>query len=987
MKRARCILVVPDPGQIPRIPHAVAVRAEDFLSASPAEALPSATVINLCPAYRYRSRGYYVSLLAEARGHRVIPSLETSEGLSDPYTLFRALQIAHVPTVDLKEMASRRRSVPEEITPDDEGGGERSDREPILLRRVGSDDELSFRPVTDAEVSEQFVYFGHCRDSRFRRACQAVYRVWPTPVLRVRFIHEDDDWKVVQVAPVAALKLEGRDRAQLFQALRNPALLRPPRPEPEEQHVPSVAILYDEMSLFAPSTTETMERLEKIAARMGVHARRIGMNDMARLAEYDALFVRAYTSVTSPAFQFALRAEALGMPVIDDTLSIIRCSNKVFLHELLTREGVPTPRTRVATPHTQFRELEPLGLPFVVKLPDGAFSAAVHKVTHKADYTRHSRALFRKAPLLIAQEWVPSEFDWRVTILGGKVLFTCKYFMARGHWTIRTEDRQGINYGRVEAVHRDYAPRDVVRAALRATRAIGDGLYGVDLKDTPRGPVVIEINDNPNIDIGYEDSADGEIIYEDIIRFFAERIERSRSPRPEPREREPEGADAPFRKPIGPRSLVSKHVYRPFEVCGIELEYPVVDRDLNAVSRVEEAFQAFEGRPTSDVDLGVVGFSNEIMDHVLEVKTLVPLRSLAQTEEFLVEGVQRFCTFLWRRFEARLLPTGMHPWLRPARARLWRRSNARIYKTYERLFPVHSHGWANVQASHVNLPFGLDHEAVAMLNAASLLIPYLPAIAASSPLVEGELQPAVDNRMAYILGHQTRVPESCGDLVPEYCASVRQYKREILGGMYRALDRLPNARAIRGEFFNARGAVFKFSRRALEVRVLDMQECVRMDVAIAAFVRNALKDLTRRVQQGTVARPLHAILVGDFHATIAEGSAARVWAPHLALDDERDEDGKIAVRTVLSRLLDRARDVARADERDYLDLVEGIVRTGTLSERIRHRLEPFVDAGDETFTEAARRIYIELAECLKNNTPWTGRTAGAIPAALKTPAR
>ena len=963
--RSRLLVVVPDSRGFPSVPGARIMAADAFLAAPPSDYSPRTIVVNLCPSDRYRSKGYYVSLLSEARGMKVIPSLETSEGLGDPYALFRALQVAHVPTVDLKEMQTRRRSLPAAIASDDDPG--RSGRSPALLLRVGRDDELSFRAAGGAELAERLVFFGRCEDRRFQAICRDVYEVWPAPALRVRLLNEDDHWKVIHVALVDAAGLRGADRARFLRVLRTPKLLRPPRPKPEEARIPSIAILYDEKSLFAPSTTETLEKLEKIAKRKGILARRIGMGDLARLGEYDALFVRAYTGVTTPAFQFALRAEALGKPTIDDTQSIIRCSNKIYLHELLTREGVPTPRAMVATPHTRFDQLEELGLPFVIKQPDGAFSAAVHKVMSKADYVRHARKMFQQTPLLIAQEWLPTEFDWRVTTLGGKVLFPCRYHMARGHWRIRAEEHDGINYGKVEAVPRDYAPREVVRVALRATREIGDGLYGVDIKDTARGPVVIEINDNPNLDLGYEDAADGDAVYVDLLDWFAKRIERARAPLAPPPEREPEDAFKPLRRPIG-RPPEPRHLYRPFEVCGLELEYPMVDRDLNVVHKVAEVFQAWEGHPASDVDLGIVGFSNEIMDHVLEVKTQAPLKSLVQTEEVLVEAIRRLSTFLWGKFEARLLPTGMHPWLRPDRARLWQRSNSRIYDTYARLFDLKTHGWANVQASHVNLPFGTDEETVAMMNASALLVPYLPAIAASTPMYEGEVQASVDNRMAWILGHQTRVPESCGLMIPEFTTSLRHYRRDVLGPMYRAVDRLPDARILRQEFFNARSSVFKFSRRSMEVRVIDMQECVKMDVAIAAFVRSALKALTGRLLSGKLALPDHAALVRDLHATIKAGSRATVEAPHLQVRPG-------PVRDAIRELLALARPACRKDELPYLDLVERVADAGTLSERIRAALEPWFDR-EEEFTDAARKIYIELADCLESNTPWRGRGPG-----------
>jgi gamma-glutamyl:cysteine ligase YbdK (ATP-grasp superfamily) len=273
----------------------------------------------------------------------------------------------------------------------------------------------------------------------------------------------------------------------------------------------------------------------------------------------------------------------------------------------------------------------------------------------------------------------------------------------------------------------------------------------------------------------------------------------------------------------------------------------------------------------------------------------------------------------------------------------------------------------NVHASHLNLPMGGEADALAMHTAAALLIPYLPALAASSPMHDGELQPSADARLAWILEHQARIPESCGELVPEYVGSLGEYRKNILQPMYAALDRLPDAGAIRYDFFNARGAVFKFHRRAMEVRVLDTQECVKMDVAVAVFVRSALKHLSARVRAGRVVLPPHELLVHDFRACIRDGSQALVTAPHLGME------GPVPARDALRVLLEGARRAVRRDEAHYLDLAGRMIETGTLSEHIRAELAPFAGADDEQFTEAARHIYIELMDCLEANEPWRRR--------------
>jgi glutathione synthase/RimK-type ligase-like ATP-grasp enzyme/gamma-glutamyl:cysteine ligase YbdK (ATP-grasp superfamily) len=922
---ARVLVVVSDPDDLPELGDRVA-GADSYL-ATDASTAGALTVVNLCRSYRYRSKGYYVSLVADARGHRVLPAIETLEELAEPFGIFRVLREAGIPTLPVPELRSWR--APEEST------------------------------STSALAT---VVFGDCDDPRFEQAARAAYRAWPVPVLRLSFARRGEQWWVAGAEAVPLRRMRPGEREKLVGVLASDA----PgavggAARPVETKRASIAVLFDEEDPFSPSTSETIDHLERLAAGMNVYVHRIGLDQIESLAEYDALFIRAITGVREPSFQFALRAEMLDMPVLDDTQSIIRCSNKVFLEELLRREGIPTPRTMIVSSRTPWAEVATLGTPLVVKLPDGSFSSAVHRVSGEAEYARVTAEMFRRSPLLIAQEFLQTDFDWRVTLLDGQVLFTARYFMAEGHWQIRSDQAQGEEeFGDVEAVARDRAPREVVELARRAAALIGQGLYGVDIKEGPGGPVVIEINDNPNLDRGEEDRADGDTVYRDILTYFLRRVEE----RPDV----PELARRPKR---------GKPHYRPFSVAGIELEYAVVDAEtLDPRSLVEDAFRFIAGRPVSEVDLGGVAFSNEIADHVFEIKTPLPTRSLARAEELLVDGVRRFSDVLEGEFGARLLPTGMHPWLDPARARLWRRSGRRIYDAYARVFDVHTHGWMNVHAAHLNLPMGRGPEAVAMYNATALLIPYLPALAASSPMFDGSLHDPVDNRMEWIFRHQAEIPESQGEILPESIVSVSDYRRRILQPMYRALEGRPGTAVLKHDFFNARGAVLKFSRRALEIRVLDMQECVKLDIAIAVYVRAILRHYTRRVLTGRMTVPPPQILLADFRATIRSGSEARVVAPQLGDALERDGDGRASVRDCLRSLLAIAEKSVRRDEAEYLPLVARVIEEGPLSERIRAALLPYSD-DDGRLRRAAAAVYGELADSLVRNVPWPGRSATA----------
>lgn len=413
---------------------------------------------------------------------------------------------------------------------------------------------------------------------------------------------------------------------------------------------------------------------------------------------------------------------------------------------------------------------------------------------------------------------------------------------------------------------------------------------------------------------------------------------------------------------------ISSRPYGAFEVVGLELEYAVIDSSLRPLCLVEDLFRFINGRPTSDVEYGDVGFSNELAAHVFEIKTLDPRPSLLQIESALLDGVRYATELLRDNFGARLLPAGMHPFMSPHDTKLWRRAGRSIYETYAAIFPIYEHGWMNVQSSHVNLPFGSEPESVAQHNAVACLLPYLPALAASSPVYDGNIGAAVDNRLMFYNTNQRRVPEISGTIVPEFIGSHSDYRKKVFGPIKRALSSIPGSERLQLEWTNSRGAIMRFSRNALEIKVLDIQECVKADVAIAAFIRSAARDLVEKLKAGELELPPHSMLVSDYHEVVRRGTAATVMARHLR--DSTRMPAATTARDVLLQLLETAWRCIPDEEQSYLNLIEERIHRGNLSERIARAIERRSSSSGSNRQSVITDIYWELCDCLEANRTW-----------------
>ncbi len=467
------------------------VKAHDYLTNPQFAEEPRLKVFNLCRSYRYQGYGYYVSLLAEARGHRPLPSVGTVQ--------------------DLKSTT--------------------------VIRTASAElDDLIQKSLTSI-VSDEFdlsVYFGRNVAKRHESLASALFRIFPAPFMRAHFVRnpKSGQWSMQDVNPLAARDIPddhrgfGEEAAREFFAARHS-----PSRRRKAQARFDLAILRDESDEEPASDARAIKRFIKAGEAVGFAVETIGRNEFARIPQFDALFIRDTTAVNHYTYRFARAAKAAGLVVVDEPESILRCMNKVYLAELMQRNRIPTPRTLIVG-RSEANTIEAvLGLPCVLKQPDSAFSRGVLKVETSEQLRAELDRLFEKSALVIAQEFRPSEFDWRIGVLDGHPLYACRYYMARRHWQIiNRAGERGSKYGRFDTLPVAQVPTHVVRAAVKAASLYGDALFGVDLKEDDRGVCVIEVNENPSIDAGVEDAVLKDELYLRIMRWFMARVEHLKRP-------------------------------------------------------------------------------------------------------------------------------------------------------------------------------------------------------------------------------------------------------------------------------------------------------------------------------------------------------------------------------------------------------------------------------------------------------------------------
>lgn len=399
--------------------------------------------------------------------------------------------------------------------------------------------------------------------------------------------------------------------------------------------------------------------------------------------------------------------------------------------------------------------------------------------------------------------------------------------------------------------------------------------------------------------------------------------------------------------------------YHLFEVFGIELEYMLVKTsDLKVSPIVDKLLTKKNGSLTSDVANGKIEWSNELVAHVVEMKTNGPTPDLEGLSSLFAQNVSEMNSLLVE-FGTQLLPSAAHPLMNPAtETQLWKHDNSKIYKLYNRIFDCRGHGWSNVQSMHINLPFSGDEEFERLHAAIRLLLPIIPSLSASSPIFDGKDTGFKDARMREYKTNQKEIPHMTGKVIPERVFTKKEYTQQIFEPINKAIKPFDTEDILDHHFLNSRGAIARFDRNAIEIRVIDIQECPRADIAIAVLIIEVLKLLVNEELISLNDQKMwhEDALFAIFDKVIEKAEDAYIEdASYLKAFGI---DSKAQVREIWQRLYERVKsNISDVHAED----IEFLLENGSLSTRILQDLKG--DLSEDNIL----RTYRKLGECLAEN--------------------
>ena len=453
---------------------------ETYLREYPKQNEPKTRIINLCDTATYLSKGYYCSLLAEARNHTVLPSVKTINAL--------------------------RTLVGEDLLPF----------------------QSSMKGIQQEEWPHHYMmYFGKVCDASIHNLSTRVFSQFPAPILELSFEREETRIKL-SIQRRSFSDLNNEQQIEFINHLTHFTNTMWRMGGKKKRQRWDMAILIDPEEKVPPSNKEAITKFIKAASKYGINAQAVSKNELDNLAFYDALFIRETTAIDHHTYRLATKAENMGLVVMDDAASILRCCNKVFLHDAFSYQKVPSLKTEVisdADKGTLLLLEEKFTYPLILKMPEGSFSKGVYKVSNREELKTKLDELFEVSALVLAQEYMFTEFDWRIGILNGRALYACRYLMARNHWQIYNHSAKRFFSGGFETLPTFEVPKSVLDAALKAAKIVGNGLYGVDVKEVEGKAYVLEVNDNPSLDNKVEDAYLGDELYMQIMGEFHRRLE------------------------------------------------------------------------------------------------------------------------------------------------------------------------------------------------------------------------------------------------------------------------------------------------------------------------------------------------------------------------------------------------------------------------------------------------------------------------------
>lgn len=462
------------------------ITAKQYLKDIKKEYSGDSKVINLCRSYKYQSIGYYVSLLAEARSQKVFP------------------RVSHIQ--DMKSSS--------------------------LSRSISEDLDALIQKQFQGIKSDKFVlsiYFGRNVAKKYDRLSRLLYGLFQFPNFQVIFeyLPQKEKWRIQRVFPMMLDDIP-ESHYDYFGQFASDFLSKKRNPTSSKSHyLYDMAILLNKKDISCPSDEKAIQCFQNAAEKLKIYTEIVDKDCYNHINEYDALFIRETTQVQHHTYRISRKAHSEGLVVIDDPVSILRCTNKVFLAELLAKEKIGIPQTHILQSYKDVSLIENVKYPLVLKTPDGSFSRGVIKVEDPEECKTQLNIMLQSSELILAQEFIPTPFDWRIGILDKKVIYASKYFMAKDHWQIYQWAGE-TDVGEFETVAVSSVPDFVLKTALKSANLIGDGLYGVDLKELNGKAIIIEINDNPSIDFGIEDQVLGMELYHTIMQSFFDRMEKNK---------------------------------------------------------------------------------------------------------------------------------------------------------------------------------------------------------------------------------------------------------------------------------------------------------------------------------------------------------------------------------------------------------------------------------------------------------------------------